>query len=122
MCRLSEFWKQNIMVDTIDQIVVHNTVIKSWLPIVVHFWKKMKEIFRKIAISLVAIAANNEKGTPKTFARPTLPLPTANLGCERDLLLILVHFPRFKAIFRRAVGPLLLGISQRRFYIMKAWS
>ena len=37
MCRLSEFWKQNIMVDTIDQIVVHNTVIKSWLPIVVHF-------------------------------------------------------------------------------------
>ena len=117
MCRLSEFWKQNIMVDTIDQIVVHNTVIKSWLPIVVHFWKKMKEIFRKIAISLVAIAANNEKGTP-----PTLPLPTANLGCERDLLLILVHFPRFKAIFGRAVGPLLLGISQRRFYIMRAWS
>ena len=33
------------------------------------------------ALSLVAIAANNEKGTPKTFARPTLPLPTANLGC-----------------------------------------
>ena len=65
--------------------------------------------------SLVAIAANNEKGTP-----PTLPLPTANLGCERDLLLILVDFPRFKGIFRRAVGQLLLGISQRRFYIMKA--
>ena len=71
-------------------------------------------------LSLVAIAANNEKGTPKTFARPTLPLPTTNLGCKRDYLLILVDFPRFKGIFRRAVGPFLLGISQRRFYIMKA--
>ena len=30
----------------------------------------------KTAVSLVAIAANNEKGTP-----PTLPLATTNLGC-----------------------------------------
>ena len=30
----------------------------------------MKEIFRKIAISLVAIAANNEKGTPPDIAPP----------------------------------------------------
>ena len=34
------------------------------------FEKKMKEIFRKIAISLVAIAANNEKGTPPDIAPP----------------------------------------------------
>ena len=30
----------------------------------------MKGIFRKINISLVAKAANNEKGRPKTFAPP----------------------------------------------------
>ena len=75
-----------------------------------------------LQLSLVAIAANNEKGTPPTFARPTLPLPTTYTGLLSDLLLILVDFPRFKGIFGRAVDPLLPGISQHKCYITKARS
>ena len=42
-------------------------------------------------LSLLAIAANNEKGTPQTFARPKMAHLTTNNGLLRGLLLILVE-------------------------------
>ena len=85
------------MVDTIDQIVIHKAEIKKLVANCAYL-KKMKGIFRKIDISLVEITANNEKGTPQTFARPKMAHPTTNTPLLARLHTILVHFPRFSTL------------------------